>query len=340
MTQKETQINFGEEVQSFLALTVLLRQESFIIRDRYIITAPQDKTCIFLGSGVRLDELKTSYTKSIDLPLLTQAVIVSTSKILLTTRINENELLTTVVNKNEFGQLTSILGLEDKVHMNGHRNIVIIIQGSRKILTNFNIADRNICEATPLLKNMAHRMFRLNSEMAEVWDQIQTANLLYGRIIDLDNFAKCLDLTTVTFSSLMLVSDDNLSFCRKGLMSRLTRSISVGSFLLGEGSNILELQTSLHETISNYNANFKNLEYFDNTLVKSLTAIEDDIQRMENTEINMKDEFLQLKQQLDSSYNHFQFITMKQQHVVRCVGTPNAACNRGMWSCKAPGTRK
>ena len=98
-------------------------------------------------------------------------------------------------------------------------------------------------------------------------------------------------------------------------MSRVTRSISVGSFLLGEGSSILELQTSLHDTISNYNVNFKNLEHFDNTLIKSLTAIEDDIQRMESTEVNLKDEFLQLRQQLDFTYNHFHFVSLKQQHV-------------------------
>jgi hypothetical protein len=310
LTQKEIEIDFGEEVQGFLALTMLLRQETFIIRDRYIITSPHDKTCIYLGNGIRLDEIKTSYTKSVDLPLLTQAVILSASKILLTT-----SEISTVVDKNEFSQLTAILGYEDKVNMAGNRNIVIIIQGSRKILTNFNVADRNICETTPIVTNMAHRMVRLTSEMSEVWNKIQTANLLYGRVLEFDTFAKCLDLTEVTFSDLMLVTDENLTFCRKGLMSRVTRGISVGSFLLGEGSSIMELQSSLHDTITNYNQNFKNMEHFDDKLIKSLTAIEDDIQKMESNEVNLKDEFLQLKQQLEFTYNHFHFISLKEQHV-------------------------
>ena len=255
LKQLEIEVDLNEEVQGFLALTTLLRQETFLIRDRYIVTSPHDKTCIYLGNGIHLDKIETSYTKSVNLPLLTQPIILSPSKILLTT-----SEISTVVNKSEFSQLTLILGFEDKVNMAGHRNIVFLMEGSRKILTNYNVADRNICETTATVTNMAHRMIRLTSEMSEVWEKIKTANLLYGRVLKMDTFAKCLDLTEVAFHHLMVVSDDNLSFCRKGLMSRVARSISVGSFLLGEGSSILELQTSLHDTIANYNSNFKNME--------------------------------------------------------------------------------
>ena len=161
--QMEIEVDLNEEIQGFLALTSLLRQETFLIQDRYIVTSPNDKTCIFLGHGVRLDEIETSYTKTLNLPLLTQAIILSSSKILLTT-----SEISTVVNKSEFSQLTLILGFEDQVSMTGHRNIVFIVEGSRKILTNYNAADRNICETSTTVTNMAHRMIRLTSEMSEV----------------------------------------------------------------------------------------------------------------------------------------------------------------------------
>jgi hypothetical protein len=219
------------------------------------------------------------------------------------------------VNKSEFSQLTLILGFEDQVSMTGHRNIVFIVEGSRKILTNYNAADRNICETSTTVTNMAHRMVRLTSEMSEVWEKIKTANLLYGRVVNIDTFAKCLDLTEVAFHHLMVVSDTNLAFCRKGLMSRVTRSISVGSFLLGEGSSIMELQTSLHDTISHFNSNFRNMENFDNELIRSLSSIEDDIRKMGSKELNLNDGFLQLKQQMEYTQNHFHFINLKEQHV-------------------------
>ena len=61
----ETEIDLNEEILGFLALTSLLRQETFLIQDRYIVTSPNDQTCIFLGHGVRLDEIETSLTNTL-----------------------------------------------------------------------------------------------------------------------------------------------------------------------------------------------------------------------------------------------------------------------------------
>jgi hypothetical protein len=96
------------------------------------------------------------------------------------------------------GLLIIILGFEDQVSMHGHPNIVFILEGSRKILTNFNLKDRNICKTPPTALNLGHKLLRLVTEMSLVWSQLKTANLLYGRAIDIDGFSKCLDLTEVT----------------------------------------------------------------------------------------------------------------------------------------------
>jgi hypothetical protein len=98
-------------------------------------------------------------------------------------------------------------------------------------------------------------------------------------------------------------------------MKRASRSISVGSFLLGEGSSIMELQTSLHDTITHFNTNFRNMEHFDNRLIESLSSIEDDIRKISSEELNLHDGFLQLKQEIDFTKSHFHYLNLKEQHI-------------------------
>ena len=69
----DTEIDLHEEILGFLALTSLLRQENFLIQDMYIVTSPNDHMCVFLGHGIRLDDIETSLTNTLNLPLLTQA---------------------------------------------------------------------------------------------------------------------------------------------------------------------------------------------------------------------------------------------------------------------------
>ena len=96
---------------------------------------------------------------------------------------------------------------------------------------------------------------------------------------------------------------------------RPVRSISIGSFLLGEGSSILDLQTSLHTTIQHFNENFRSMENFDNDLVSSLTSIQQDIEKIANEDMNLHDGYLQIKQELSFVKNHFYYLTLKTQHI-------------------------
>jgi hypothetical protein len=52
--------------------------------------------------------------------------------------------------------------------MNGHPKIVFILEGTRKILTNFNQKDTNTCQISPTVLNLNHRLSRLITEMALV----------------------------------------------------------------------------------------------------------------------------------------------------------------------------
>jgi hypothetical protein len=185
VTLHSQEIDLKQEILGFLSLTSLLRQENFLIKNNFIITPPHDPTCTYLGQGMRLHDIEKSLTDTLDLPLLTQATILSKTRILLTT-----STITTIVTKDEFSKLIIILGFEDQVSMNEHPNIVFILEGSRKILTNFNLNDRNICKAPPTVLNLGHKLLRLVTEMDLVWLQLRKANLLYGRAIDLDGFSK------------------------------------------------------------------------------------------------------------------------------------------------------
>ena len=218
-----TTIDLREEILGFLSLTELLKQEKFLVRDNMIITRPGDETCVFLGEGYRLHDIQTTVNNTLHLPVLTQASILSKTRILLTTWE-----LATIVSKDEFSELINILNFEDRVEMSGHHKIVFILQGSRKILTNFNVKDTNTCKVSSTVINLNHRLSRLVTEMEVVWKQLQKANLLFGQIVDLDSFSGCLHETDVSFGTLMIIPQDDLAFCKKGLMvhKRQIRSIS------------------------------------------------------------------------------------------------------------------
>ena len=156
---------------------------------------------------MRLHDIQKGLTDTWNLPLLTKAVILSQTRILLTTN-----KITTIVNKTEFTQLIQILGFEDQVDMFSSPNIVFILEGSRKILTNYNLKDRNVCMAPPTILNLSHKLLRLVEEMDLTWKQIKTANSLYGQIVDIDGFSKCADLMDVSFKDLMFISQDNFDF--------------------------------------------------------------------------------------------------------------------------------
>jgi hypothetical protein len=81
-----TEIDLHEEILGFISLTELLKQERFLIKDDLIITGPGDETCIFLGEGYRLHDIEATITNTLHLPILTQASILSNTRILLTTK--------------------------------------------------------------------------------------------------------------------------------------------------------------------------------------------------------------------------------------------------------------
>ena len=207
VTLHTQEINIKEEILGFLSLTSLIKQENFLVKDNFIITAQNDPTCVYLGLGMRLHDIQKGLTDTWNLPLLTQAVILSQTRILLTTN-----KITTIVNKTEFTQLIQILGFEDQVDMQGHPNIVFILEGSRKILTNYNLKDRNVCMAPPTILNLSHKLLRLVEEMDLTWKQIKTANSLYGNIVDIDGFSKCTYSMNISFQELMLMATDNFDF--------------------------------------------------------------------------------------------------------------------------------
>ena len=160
VTLHTQEIDIKEEILRFLSLTSLIKQENFLVKDNFIITAQNDPTCVYLGLGMRLHDIQKGLTDTWNLPLLTQAVILSQTRILLTTN-----KITTIVNKTEFTQLIQILGFEDQVDMQGHPNVVFLLEGSRKILTNYNLRDRNVCMAPPTIINLSHKLLRLIDEM-------------------------------------------------------------------------------------------------------------------------------------------------------------------------------
>ena len=81
-----TKINFKEEILSFLSLTLLVKQESFLVTNNsFIITRPADNTCVYLGEGIRLHQIQNELHHTPNLPILTEATIIAHDKIILST---------------------------------------------------------------------------------------------------------------------------------------------------------------------------------------------------------------------------------------------------------------
>ena len=139
---------------------------------------------------------------------------------------------------------------------------MFLLQGSRKIVTNYNSLDTNSCLVSYQVLNLYHKTQRLNSKMKTTWNRLKTANLWHGEAVDLAAFGECIDSPSLEFENLLLTSRDLLIFCRKGLggKKKLKRSVVLASYFLGEGDSILNLQSSLHNTIKGYNSNFTNMQ--------------------------------------------------------------------------------
>ena len=75
-----------------------------------------------------------------------------------------------------------------------------------------------------------------------------------------------------------------------GIGSRQHRSISIGSYLLGDGSSILELENTLHNTIAHYNENFQGMTTFDDKLVASFSSLQSDIEKIGREDIQSSTE--------------------------------------------------
>ena len=270
----------------------MLKQESFLVlNNSFIVTGPTDDTCVFLGVGLKLHEIQEKLHYTPALPILTEAKIVGRNKIIL----SDNDL-TTVVSRDEFSTLLELLHMENHVVMSGHRSLVFLLQGSRKIVTNYNSLDTNSCLVSYQVLNLYHKTQRLNSKMKTTWNRLKTANLWHGKVVDLAAFGQCIDSPNLEFEDLLLTSRDLLIFCRKGL---------------GEGDSILNLQSSLHNTIKGYNSNFKNMQHFDEQLVNNINNMAKDVEKIAVKENNIVEEFLQIRQDLRHIRKFFSFLILK-----------------------------
>ena len=93
-----TKVDFKKEILGFLSLTLLVKQESFLVlNNSFIVTRPTDDTCVFLGEGLKLHQIQDQLHYTPALPILTEAKIVGRNKIIL----SDNDL-TTVVSRDEF----------------------------------------------------------------------------------------------------------------------------------------------------------------------------------------------------------------------------------------------
>ena len=140
--------------------------------------------------------------------------------------------------------------------------------------------------------------------------------------MNLAAFGECIDSPSLEFEDLLLTSRDILIFCRKGLggKKKLKRSVGLTSYILGDGESILNLQSSLHNTIKGFNSNFKSMQQFDDQLVNNMNNMVKDVEKLAVKENSLVEEFLQIHQDMRQIQRFFAFLILKTQHVETLTG--------------------
>ena len=86
------------------------------------------------------------------------------------------------------------------------------------------------------------------------------------------------------------------------------------SFLLGDGKQLNNIETSLQESIKHYNENFRQLKIFDDKIIDNFQSLENDITQLAKIEINLQDQMTELTRFSRITNIKFEYLLTKMQH--------------------------
>ena len=116
--------------------------------------------------------------------------------------------------------------------------------------------------------------------------------------------------------SFLNIPSSSFTFCVQSLAntSRVTRESNILSFLLGDGRQLDEIESSLKESIHHYNENFKRLQIFDDQIITFFKNLENDIDQLAAIELTLQDQLTEMSRFSHLNTVKFDYLLTKMQH--------------------------
>ena len=285
------------------------------------LTYPQDGSCAILGEGFPLDTVAASNTWGMPLtqiPILTNVMRISTNRFFIPSK-NTSILL----NYEQFLSVAKKMGLVVKIKDDGPPQLTIFKERSTGdlILENFDITKQNACFMSHLALNLWHSLENTLQILQHHWDKLQTILKFYGNESLLQHLATCLNSRNVSLDIFLNAPTSSFHFCVDTMVQagndtieRERRTANILSFLLGDGKQLNNIETSLQESIKHYNENFRQLKIFDDKIIDNFQSLENDITQLAKIEINLQDQMTELTRFSRITNIKFEYLLTKMQH--------------------------
>ena len=300
----------SEIVSSILELLVVVKRETF--EQDYqgdFIKTSNSSLCQFVGEGINLQDL-SNYNTTFIHPILTSARIIG-NKILI-----QGNKRSTLVDSHLLATLLHTIGVENHLNIQQSSAVVFLQVDGRKILTNFDKTDENLCLVDHDILGIQKSAIGVLSQLHSLFENAMSLNRLFNHPVKMDRFESCVG-TQSNFQDLLGVKLDRLEHCLASSftsMNRHKRSSMMG-WLFSDGAELDDLQNSLHDTIQDYNRNFEKIKSLDDQIVIRYNEITEKLHSMSNHEVMLRDLIITEQVENQMALSRQKYINIKSQHL-------------------------
>ena len=308
-------------------ILVSVLQYSIIIQDEFwgtfgsnlTLTYPKDGSCSILGTGFPLDEVTSNMiwgNPITQIPVLINILKISENKIYV-----PSQNTTVLLKMDQFQKVCDNLGIIVNLRAGGAPQLTIHRdQSGQLILENFDVNTLNVCHMSTLGQNLNHEIENTLQILQNTWETLTQIIEFYGQHALLQELETCLNTNNLSIQLFLNTKQSSFLYCINSLSNehqlpnKNRRSANLLSFLLGDGRQMNEIETTLKESITHYNNNFRKLKVFDDKIVDTFNTMSNEINNLAHLENKLEDKIAQIKR-----FNHmtdvkFQYLLVKMQH--------------------------
>ena len=273
----------------------IVKDELPIRHGNLSITQPGDASCPILGVGYDLQHLTTQGKSMLSqIPILTDIVKISSNRFIV-----PNGNTAVHLNISQFEDLLGHLSINLHLVANAPPQLFLFLdQHDQLHLESFSLEKSNACFLGAVSLNIHHSLQNTLQILQDVFVEVETVLTFFGSGHLFTRLGSCLQVSNITLQALMSVSSSKFDFCVQSISNssnpRLVKRSTILSWILGEGAQLDTLETSLMDSITHFNENFKKISLFDDQVVESFNRLEEDIGALAQIEQTLQDQISDL----------------------------------------------